>query len=224
MPSYSVVMSFSAPSSEGLRSHWRAAVSWHRVIEGVGYATVQAIVGRRPTQRGIVEQQLSNPSGHTPRLLLAALLRFFRPLLHEALCRFLLGLFLPLVTFTHDFSSRGTHTVYARPCLSVGPIGSGVRHSARCSGLFAAERTLFGKLRSRSAAQENHLALEKVADFRSASGKAVTGTVTRRSVALGNTALLEALSMPEGRPRIAGEKPASRRSPFQCCWRGRQTA
>ena len=47
-----------------------------------------------------------------------------------------------------------------------------------------------------AAASERHLALGKVADFRSVTGKGVTGTVAGRPVAVGNTALLQALSIP----------------------------
>ncbi len=47
-----------------------------------------------------------------------------------------------------------------------------------------------------AAALERHLALGKVADFRSVTGKGVTGTVAGRPVAVGNTALLQALSIP----------------------------
>ena len=47
-----------------------------------------------------------------------------------------------------------------------------------------------------TAAHEGHLILEKVADFRSVTGKGVTGTVAGRSVAVGNAALLQQLEIP----------------------------
>ncbi|MHB1542568.1 MAG: heavy metal translocating P-type ATPase [Steroidobacteraceae bacterium] len=47
-----------------------------------------------------------------------------------------------------------------------------------------------------AAARDRHLTLGKVEDFRSATGKGVTGTVAGRPVAVGNTALLQALSIP----------------------------
>lgn len=47
-----------------------------------------------------------------------------------------------------------------------------------------------------AAARERRLPLENVADFRSVTGKGVTGAVTGRLVAVGNTALLQTLEMP----------------------------
>ena len=47
-----------------------------------------------------------------------------------------------------------------------------------------------------TAAHERQLILEKVADFRSVTGKGVTGSVAGRSVAVGNAALLQQLEIP----------------------------
>jgi Cu+-exporting ATPase len=57
-----------------------------------------------------------------------------------------------------------------------------------------------------AAARERGFALEDVMEFRSLTGKGVTGSVTSRTVAVGNTALMQSLKIPTGDLESQAEK------------------